>query len=89
VAIDLFSRSAIDRAMGGRLTADLAMQVTQAASWPAASLGSESSIRRWGLSATAGIVRHCLLNESKGYCRDNAVIEGFFHTLKISFFRRV
>lgn len=90
VVLDLYSRAVIGWAMGERLTADLATQALTMALWrrkPDRGLLHHSDR---GIQYAAGDYQRLLathgLNCSmsrKGNCWDNAVVESFFHTLKV------
>ena len=90
VVLDLYSRAVIGWAMGERLTADLATQALTMALWrrkPRRGLlhhsdrGIQYAARDYQrLLETHGIV--CSMSR-KGNCWDNAVVESFFHTLKV------
>lgn len=90
VVLDLYSRAVIGWAMGERLTADLATHALTMALWrrkPCRGLlhHSDRGIQYAAadyqrLLATHGI--DCSMSR-KGNCWDNAVVESFFHTLKV------
>jgi putative transposase len=90
VVLDLYSRAVIGWAMGERLTTDLATQALTMALWrrkPQGALlhhsdrGVQYAAREYQqLLAEHGIA--CSMSR-KGNCWDNAVVESFFHTLKI------
>jgi transposase InsO family protein len=91
VVIDLYSRSVIGWAMSDRLCADLATQALTMALWrrkPSrggllyhSDRGVQYAAREYQqLLAAHGIA--CSMSR-KGNCWDNAVVESFFHTLKV------
>ena len=90
VVIDLYSRAVIGWAMGERLTADLATQALTMALWrrkPRRGLLHHSDR---GIQYAAGDYQRLLTTHGidcsmsrKGNCWDNAVVESFFHTLKV------
>ena len=90
VVLDLYSRAVIGWAMSERLTADLATQALTMALWrrkPARGL-LHHSYR--GIQYAAGDYQRLLATHGidcsmsrKGNCWDNAVVESFFHTLKV------
>lgn len=90
VVLDLYSRAVIGWSMGERLTADLATQALTMALWrrkPARGLLHHSDR---GIQYAAGDYQRLLADHGiacsmsrKGNCWDNAVVESFFHTLKV------
>jgi putative transposase len=90
VVLDLYSRTVIGWAMGERLTAELATQALTMALWrrkPADGLLHHSDR---GIQYAAGDYQRLLADHGiacsmsrKGNCWDNAVVESFFHTLKV------
>ncbi len=90
VVLDLHSRTVIGWAMGERLTAELATQALTMALWrrkPASGLLHHSDR---GIQYAAGDYQRLLAQHGiacsmsrKGNCWDNAVVESFFHTLKV------
>lgn len=90
VVLDLYSRAVIGWAMGERLTADLATQALTMALWrrkPHRGLLHHSDR---GIQYAAGDYQRLLATHGidcsmsrKGNCWDNAVVESFFHTLKV------
>jgi putative transposase len=90
VVIDLYSRAVIGWAMGERLTAELATQALTMALWrrkPNRGLLHHSDR---GIQYAAGDYQRLLADHGvacsmsrKGNCWDNAVVESFFHTLKV------
>jgi transposase InsO family protein len=90
VVLDLGTRAVVGWAMSDRLTAQLACRALQMALWrrkPAPGLLHHSdrgvqyaSGDYQALLAAHGI--HCSMS-GKGNCYDNAVVESFFHTLKV------
>lgn len=90
VVIDLYSRAVIGWAMGERLTAALATQALTMALWrrkPNRGLLHHSDR---GIQYAAGDYQRLLVDHGiacsmsrKGNCWDNAVVESFFHTLKV------
>lgn len=90
VVLDLYSRAVIGWAIGDRLTTELATQALTMALWrrkPNESLLHHSDR---GVQYAAGdyqglLAQHdiaCSMSR-KGNCWDNAVVESFFHTLKV------
>jgi putative transposase len=90
VVLDLYSRAVIGWAMGERLTAELATQALTMALWrrkPDRGLLHHSDR---GIQYAAGDYQRLLAERGidcsmsrKGNCWDNAVVESFFHTLKV------
>jgi putative transposase len=90
VMLDLYSRAVIGWAMGERLTAELAIQALNMAlrrRTPTSGLLHHSDR---GIQYAAGDYQQLLADHGivcsmsrKGNCWDNAVVESFFHTLKV------
>ena len=90
VVLDLYSRAVIGWAMGERLTADLATQALTMALWRRKPAGGLLHHSDRGIQYAAGEYQQLLADHGivcsmsrKGNCWDNAVVESFFHTLKV------
>lgn len=90
VVIDLYSRAVIGWAMSERLTAELATQALTMALWRRKPAGGLLHHSDRGIQYAAGDYQRLLADHSiacsmsrKGNCWDNAVVESFFHTLKV------
>jgi len=90
VMLDLYSRAVIGWAMEERITGELATQALQMALWrrkPGRGVLHHSDR---GVQYACGSYQQLLAEEGmtcsmsrKGNCWDNAVVESFFHTLKV------
>lgn len=90
VVLDLYSRAVIGWAMGERLTAELATQALTMALWRRKPAGGLLHHSDRGIQYAAGEYQQLLADHGivcsmsrKGNCWDNAVVESFFHTLKV------
>lgn len=90
VVLDLYSRSVIGWAMGERLTAELVTQALTMALWRRKPSGGLLHHSDRGIQYAAGDYQRLLADHGitcsmsrKGNCWDNAVVESFFHTLKV------
>lgn len=90
VVLDLYSRAVIGWAMGERLTAELATQALTMALWRRKPAGALLHHSDRGIQYAAGDYQRLLADNGiacsmsrKGNCWDNAVVESFFHTLKV------
>jgi putative transposase len=90
VVLDLYSRTVIGWAMGERLTAELATQALTMALWRRKPAGGLLHHSDRGIQYAAGDYQRLLADHGiacsmsrKGNCWDNAVVESFFHTLKV------
>jgi putative transposase len=90
VVLDLYSRAVIGWAMGERLTAELATQALTMALWRRKPAGGLLHHSDRGIQYAAGDYQQLLADHGidcsmsrKGNCWDNAVVESFFHTLKV------
>ena len=90
VVLDLYSRAVIGWAMGERLTTALASQALTMALWRRKPKGPLLHHSDRGVQYAAGEYQELLLQHGiacsmsrRGNCWDNAVVESFFHTLKV------
>lgn len=90
VVLDLYSRAVIGWAMSERLTTDLATQALTMALWRRKPKGALLHHSDRGIQYAAGDYQELLAEHGiacsmsrKGNCWDNAVVESFFHTLKV------
>lgn len=90
VVMDLYSRAVIGWAMSERLTAELATQALTMALWRRKPAGGLLHHSDRGIQYAAGDYQRLLADHGivcsmsrKGNCWDNAVVESFFHTLKV------
>ena len=90
VVLDLYSRAVIGWAMGERLTTDLATDALTMALWRRKPTGALLHHSDRGIQYAAGDYQKLLAEHGidcsmsrKGNCWDNAVVESFFHTLKV------
>lgn len=90
VVLDLYSRTVIGWAMGERLTAELATQALRMALWQRKPAGGLLHHSDRGIQYASGDYQRLLADHGiacsmsrKGNCWDNAVVESFFHTLKV------
>ena len=90
VVLDLYSRAVIGWAMSERLTTDLATQALTMALWRRKPKGALLHHSDRGIQYAAGDYQQLLADHGiacsmsrKGNCWDNAVVESFFHTLKV------
>jgi transposase InsO family protein len=90
VVLDLYSRAVIGWAMGERLTTELAPHALTMALWRRKPIGALRHHSERGVQYAAGdyprlLAEHgiaCSMSR-KGNYWDNAVVESFFHTLKV------
>jgi transposase InsO family protein len=90
VVLDLYSRAVIGWAMGERLTTELATEALTMALWRRKPTGTLLHHSDRGIQYAAGDYQRLLAKHGiacsmsrKGNCWDNAVVESFFHTLKV------
>jgi len=90
VVLDLYSRAVIGWAMSERLTTELATQALTMALWRRKPTGALLHHSDRGIQYAAGDYQRLLAEHGiacsmsrKGNCWDNAVVESFFHTLKV------
>lgn len=90
VVLDLYSRAVIGWAMSERLTTDLATDALTMALWRRKPTGALLHHSDRGVQYAAGDYQKLLAEHGidcsmsrKGNCWDNAVVESFFHTLKV------